>query len=151
MKKLSWETVEYFHTEKTADWYWIVGIVTVSIAIISIILNNVIFAILILVSSFTLALFASRRPHVIAVELNEGGIMINKTLYPYSSLESFWVETREFHPRILIKSKKLVMHLITIFIEEVKPDEVQTFLSQYLPEEEHREPFLEKVLLYLGF
>ena len=118
MTKLSWETLEYFHTEKTTDWYWIVGIVTISVAIISIILNNLIFAILILVSSFVLSLFASRKPAVIRIEIDDNGVKVGKTFYPYSSLESFWIETREFHPKILIKSKKVFMHLIVIFIEE---------------------------------
>ena len=52
MEHLSWQAHEYHHTEKTSDWYWIVGIVTVSLALICIIYNNIILGILILVSSF---------------------------------------------------------------------------------------------------
>ncbi len=151
MRKLSWETAEYYHTEKTADWYWIVAIVTITVAIVSIILNDLIFAILIIVSSFILSLFAARRPNLMKVELDDNGITFGKTNYPYSYLESFWVETREIHPKILVKSKKMLMHLIAIFIEEVPPEEVREFLKQHLPEEEHHEPFLEKLLIYLGF
>ena len=153
MDKISWHTIEYLHQEKTSDWYWIVGIVSVSIAIISIITNNVIFAILIIVSSFTLMLFASKKPLGVNIELSENGVRVGNIIYPYRNLESFWVETRENNDRILIKSKKVFMPLIIIFIEEdqVHPEDVRSLLLKYLPEEEHAEPFLEKLLVYLGF
>ncbi len=151
MKKITWETIEYLHREKTADWYWIVSIVTLSIALISIILNNIIFAILIIVASFTLSLLSSQKPKIIKAEVNNIGVLINKTLYPYKELDSFWVETRDHNDRILLKSKKILMPLISVFIDDVDPEEVRELLAEHLPEEEHREPFLEKLLKYLGF
>ena len=103
MGNLNWQAHEYLYSEKTADWYWIVSIITISIAIIAIILNNIIFAILIIVSSFTLSLFASRKPEIIDVEINPSGVTVGKTHYPYAHLDSFWVETREFQPKIILK------------------------------------------------
>src|SRR3989344_7467453 len=146
MESISWNTVEYHHTEKTADWYWIVGIITVSIALISIILNNIIFAILIIVSSFTLSLFASKKPETVVVEINASGVTFGKTHYPYKNLDSFWVETREIQPKIILKSKKLFMPFIIIFIEDIPHEKVRETLLRHLPEEEHVEPFLEKLL-----
>ena len=151
MEKISWHTIEYLHREKTTDWYWIVGIITVSIALISIILTNIIFAILIFVSSFTLSLFASKKPEVILVEINTSGVSFGKTHYPYKNLDSFWIETREIHPKIILKSKKVFMPFIVIFIEEVEEERVREVLLQHLPEEEHHEPLLEKLLIYFGF
>jgi len=149
--KLSWTTIEYLHTEKTSDWYWIVGIITLSIALISIILNNIIFAILIIVSSFTLSLFASRKPEKINIEIDRLGVTVGKSKYPYRELESFWIETREVHHRVLIKSKAILKPYIVIFIENVDPEKIRATLSEHLHEEEHSEPLLEKLLLYLGF
>ena len=151
MNKISWQAHEYLYSEKTADWYWIVAIITISIAIIAIILNNIIFAILIIVSSFTLSLFASRKPEIITVEISPSGVTVGKTHYPYAHLDSFWVETREIAPKIILKSKKVFMPFIAILIDEVDPEEVRHVLLQHLPEEEHVEPFLEKLLIYFGF
>ncbi len=151
MEKISWNTQEYFHTEKTADWYWIVGIVTLAVAAISIILNNVIFAILILVSSFTLSLFASRRPATVTVLLDSFGVTFGRTRYPYSNLEAFWIEMENHHPRLLLKSKKMIMPLIIILIENIDEEEIRQFLKNHLPEEEMTEPLLEKLLIYFGF
>jgi len=151
MEKVSWDTIEYLHKEKTSDWYWIVGIITISVALISIILNNVVFAILIIVASFTLSLFASKKPEIITVNIDRFGVTVGKNKYQYKELESFWVETRDAYPRVLVKSKKIFMPFISLLIEDVEPETIQETLSKYLPEEEHTEPFLEKLLLYFGF
>ena len=151
MEKLSWHTHEYLHSEKTTDWYWMVAIVTVSIALISIILNNVIFAILIIVSSFTLSLFASKKPEIIEVKIEQTGISVGQTHYPYANLDSFWIETRDAHPRIIVKSKKVFMPFIVIFLSDMDENIVHPVLIEHLPEEEHTEPLFEKILIYLGF
>ncbi|MCX6702045.1 MAG: hypothetical protein NTX96_02520 [Candidatus Zambryskibacteria bacterium] len=151
MEKISWNTIEYLHKEKTSDWYWIVGIVTISIALISIILNNIIFAILIIVSSFTLSLFASKKPESITVDINDIGITVGKNSYPYKDLDSFWIETHDSYPRILLKSKKVFMPFVVVLIENIESEKIHEFLLKHLPEEEHTEPLLEKLLLYFGF
>src|SRR3989344_3563001 len=120
MEKISWETIEYLHKEKTTDWYWIVAIITISIALISIILNNIIFAILILVSSFTLSLFASKRPETVTMTIDHTGVTVGNTHYSYTHLESFWIETRETYPKILLKSEKLLMPFITILLDDME-------------------------------
>lgn len=151
MEKISWQSSEYFHTEKSTDWYWIVGIVSISLAIIAIIFDNLIFGILIIISTFTLTLLASRKPAVVDVELDNTGVTIGKTKYPYKSLHSFWIESKNFHPRILIKSSKVLMPLLIIFIEEEREEEIKNFLLKNLKEEELSEPLFEKLLIYLGF
>lgn len=151
MEKLTWQTIEYLHSKKTSDWYWIVGAITVSIALIAIILNNIIFAILIIVASFTLVLFASKPPEILDVEISTAGIHLNEVYYPYSELESFWIELQDQHPKIIIKSKKVFATYITIFIEDVPPEEIHDLLRRHLPEEKHVEPFLVKLLEHLGF
>ncbi|MBA3733478.1 hypothetical protein H0W91_03850 [Patescibacteria group bacterium] len=151
MEKITWHTVEYLHHEKTTDWYWMVAIITISIAIISIILNNVIFALLIMISSFTLTLFASKKPEIIKIDIDNIGVDVGSTHYPYVHLDSFWVETREPIHKVILKSKKVFMPFLIILIEDADPKEIKGLLRKHVREEEHTEPFLEKLLVYLGF
>ncbi len=151
MEAVRWRAPEYIYTEKTPDWYWIVAIVTVSIALIAIILNNIIFAILIIISSFTLSLFASRRPELSEMEINESGVTKGNTHYPYANLDSFWVETADAHPRVLLKSQKVLMPYIILLLSGADAGDIRTALEKHLPEEKHTEPLLEKLLIYFGF
>ncbi len=148
---LLWKTHEYMHREKNSDWYWIVGIVSVTLCVISILLGNLMFGVFILVATFTLVLYASRPPQELEVELGDKGIRIDDTFYPYRSIDSFWIEEFELHPRILIKTHRKIFPYISVLLYDVEPEEVKTYLSQYIPEEFHSESFIEKLFIYFGF
>lgn len=151
MEKISWQTHEFHYREKSSDWYWIVGIVAVSVAIIAIILNNIIFAILILVSAFTLSLFATKKPNFVEITLDKDAVTIGNNRHPYSMFDSFWIETRDDVPRIIFKPKKIYVPLLVIFTEDVSLEKIREVLSNSLSEEELTEPLLEKLMVYLGF
>jgi hypothetical protein len=149
-----WETNEYFFQEKTSDWYWSVGIIGVSIAILSAIFGNGLFALLLLLSTFALALFGSKKPNILRFEVSKKGIMIGNTLYPFGTLDSFWVEDNRHINRpskLIIKSRKIIVPLIAIPLDDVNPEDVRDFLLDHLLEDHHIEPLGQKLLEYFGF
>jgi len=150
--EISWTAPEYMHTHKSSDWYWIVGIIAVTILVISILLGDTLFGVFVVFAAFVLSMYASRPPQIVTVTLTHKGIKIKDLFYPYHSLDSFWVEEYELHPRLLLKSeKRWSPYIIVLLGAEVTADEVQETLRHYLPEEKHSEPFLEKLLIRLGF
>jgi hypothetical protein len=150
---LRWETAEYEHREKSSDWFWALWIIAIAGTATAIILGNVLFAILILIGAFTLSLHAVKRPRIVQFEINERGVRIGKTLYPYSTLRSFWIEDTgdETSHKILIKSKKILATHIVIPIEHISPSEVRDLLIEYLDEEEDSESLAQKIVEYFGF
>ncbi len=150
--KLEWAAHEYEHKERSKDWYWAMGIITVSVAIVSIILGNIIFSILIIVGAFGLALFINRPPETIGVVVDEIGVIRGNVRYPYETLRSFWIDLEHPHNKIILRSRKLFMPLIVVPIsDETDPDKLHEVLSQFLQEEYHALPFIERFLEYLGF
>lgn len=148
---IAWDTPEYFHTEKTADWYWILGVVVVVLAALCILFNNILLAIFILLSGLALGLHAHRRPEIIHHELQRRGIVSGRYVYPYVGLDSFWIEEHEHRPEIIIKSKKLLMPYIVIPCGDVPTADIHSYLLGHLPEVEHHEPITYKLFEYLGF
>jgi hypothetical protein len=148
---LEWTAPEHMYTQKTTDWYWIVAIVSATLTLLSILLGNTLFGILILVSSFTLALHASHPPKIIDIKVTDKGVQAGSTLYPYGSLESFWIEEKELHPRILLKSESKLAPYIVILLGDVPAEDIRQVLDTYLHEIKHSEPFLEKLLIWFGF
>lgn len=151
MQEIKWTAPEYIHTDKTSDWYWIVGIISITIALISIILNNVIFAILIIISGFTLSLFSSRKPQNIEIKIDGQGVVFGKIFYPYKNLESFFIETKDNYPRILLKSKSYISPMIKILIHPDDENEIENILLSHIPKEDMTESIFEKLLIYFGF
>ena len=150
--KIEWDAHEYEHKERSPDWFWAVGIISVSLAIASVIFGNIILGILILISVFTLSLFASRPPSTLHVIVDEKGISRGKVRYPYQTLQSFWIDTEHSHKKIILRSEKLLMPLVIVPLgDEVEVEQLYENLSQFLPEEFHSLPLIERILEYLGF
>ncbi|MEK7184942.1 MAG: DUF5673 domain-containing protein [Patescibacteria group bacterium] len=148
---ISWETPEHSHVEKNNDWYWAVSIITITAAALAFIFNNFIFGIFILVASFSLVVHSSKKPKIIRCEINDRGIVIDSILYPFLTLESFWIDAHIRPAKIIIKSNKTFMPYITIQIEEVDPEEVRDILLNYIAETIHIEPISQKILERFGF
>lgn len=146
-----WNAPSHFHVEKKPDWFWVVGIITLAMTAVAFIFGSPITGIFILVAAIALVLHAAHPPHISQYEINDRGIVIDGLLYPFLTLESFWIPHDEFPPKLIIKSRKLFMTYIIIYIDEVDPEEVREILLNYIAETEHHESFLKHILERLGF
>ncbi|MEX2013553.1 MAG: hypothetical protein WD897_01405 [Parcubacteria group bacterium] len=150
--KIEWDAHEYEHRQRNPDWFWAVGIVSVSVAIASVIFGNIIFGILVLIGAFALSLFANRPPSTLHIVVDEKGVIRGKVRYPYRTLQSFWIDTEHPHKKIILRSEKLFMPLIIVPLgDSVDVEQLRENLSRFLPEEFHSLPLIERVLEYLGF
>ena len=151
-KTIDWQALEYQHRERSGDWFWVVGIIAVSTAITAILFKNFLFGILIIIAAFALILQALRKPRLIQFTINQSAVRASQVTYPFSSLESFWLD--EANPndiRLLLKSKNLTAMLIAIPLGDTEPQLVKDFLLTYLPEAELHEPLSQKIMEALGF
>ncbi len=149
---ISWNGPSHFYVEKSSDWYWSVGIITFALAIVAFIFGEVIGGILIIVAAIALVIHASHPPHQIYCEINDRGIILDKVLYPFLSLDSFWIPHDEIPTKIILKSSKTFMPLIVIYIDEnIDPEQVREIMLRYIAETEHHEPLLKKILERFGF
>lgn len=148
---INWKAPTHVYTEKTNDWYWSVGIITLAIAAVCFIFGQIIVGIFVIMAAVTLVLHASQPPKTVYHEVNDRGVVVGDTLYPFLSLESFCIPHDERTPKLLIKSRKAFMPLIVILIDEVDPEEVREIMLKYIAETEHHQQFLHHVLEGLGF
>lgn len=150
---IQWQAHEYEYIEKDTNWFWAVGIITAALALVAILVGNILFALVILLAGFTLSLHAARKPDIVNFEINPKGVKVDATLYPFSTLESFWVdELNEINPKIIFKSEKPFMPVIILPMPaETDPEDIREYLRYYLEEEEMYEPLSHKLMEYLGF
>jgi len=150
-ERLTWEAPEYTYIEKDPNWFWSVGIVGIAAAVAAVIFSNVLFAALIFLGTIALLLQSLKHPHVRTYSIDRRGIAIDTSVYPYTTLDTFWLEDEPSY-KLLIKSQKLFMPLIIIPLpHDIEADELHELLLEQLPEEELHEPFLEHIMEYLGF
>lgn len=150
---ITWKAHEYIYIEKGQDWYWILALVAITGAVASILFNNVLFALLILIGAGVMAVLAARKPDLVQFSLTQRGMRIDDTLYPFSSLKSFAIaEVSPRHiPKLIFEPRSHFAMHIYIPLENVDVDHVHDFLLDFLPEEDHQEPLIHHIMEWLGF
>ena len=148
---IEWNATEHYHFERSPDWFWAVGIISVTCAVLAFIFSNIVFGIFIIIAALTLVIHAAKAPRNLHYEINDHGVVIDNILYPFLNLDSFWIDTLHHEPKVLLKSRKTFMPYISIPISEVSPEDVRTVLLTYIAEQEHVEPFSQKLMEVLGF
>lgn len=151
--KIAWHHHEHSHVERSMDWFWSVGIVAVGAVILCVFFKEFLFALIIIL--FTLIAFknAKRVPPLLLFEITRKGIRAGNTAYPYSMIESFWVEDTEYRDVLLLKTKKPFSPLLVIPFDstETDPELIRDYLLDYLNEEELEEPLHHIIMERLGF
>src|SRR3989344_4729669 len=126
-----WSAYEHDHIVRGGDWYWALGIVAVSAAVTSILLDDFLFAILILLAALVLALASRTPPETATFEVSERGVRVNSTLHRYDEIISFWVEDElKGRPLLLIDTTKFLAPNLIIPIEHVDPHLVRGYLKE---------------------
>jgi len=148
---ISWQTPEYIPKDRSADWFWAVGIIATAVIFTSILLNNVLLAVFFFIATVTIFIYAKREPDIIMVEISADGVKAGHNMYSFSVLKAFWVNESDVVPHLLLKSGGLTNSLLVIPIGKVDLQKVRATLQNYLPEEEIQEPLSQKLLEYLGF
>lgn len=150
-KELTWQAHDHSHTQKGTDWFWVLGILAVSAAVVSILFNNYFFALLILVATTTLAMLAKRTPRTVSFHLTAQGLTAGAEHYTWDVISAFWIEEQPHGDAILLidTTKALAPHL-SIPIPAYRTEEMRTFLSEHVKEEELHEPFSNKIIEFFG-
>lgn len=154
VKSMTWEAYEHEHREKSKDWYWSLGILVVTSSVLSIIFGNYLFGVLLIIIGISLSLVGSKPPRLIVFEINGMGVRIGNKLFPYATLEAFWVQDNTEHDRmsqLLIRSRKAMVPLLIIPLDGVETDQVRDFLLYHLLEKELEESLSQLILENLGF
>lgn len=157
IEKLSWSAPEYEEKERSADWFWALGIIVATGSIASIIFENYFFAALLVLSGLLLGYFAVKKPNMVTYELGNLGLKIGSRLYPYEGIKSFWVQLdtsgeTNLKPTLFIHSERVFMPIISIPIDEGIAEKIHSILlEKNITEAEMKEHASEKIMEVLGF
>lgn len=152
LRSITWEAPEHHHVEKGNDWFFALAIIVVSLVVVAILLNDVLFALLLGLSGGALAVSAAKRPSIIPYAVTVRGVTIGDRIYPYSALESYRIDEDDPRgPQLLLKSNHRFMPLMVMPLPVEQIDNIDDILKERLIEEDLHEPLFAKVLELFGF
>ncbi len=150
-KEFSWTVQTHEHRERSTDWYWTIGVIALVGAGVSIYFGNVLFAVIMLLGLGSIGFLAARGPREHGVRIDERGISIDGTRYPYASIQSFWIERGVAEPTLFISMNGVLSPHFSLPLAN-KDDAVKLHqhLIRFIQEEEQGPHFGEHVARLFG-
>ena len=147
---ITWHATEYAPGGRGANWYWSVTVVGLLMTLLAFYLDNILFAFIALLGMGVILLYGSRPPQMLQYTLSAHGLRVDRQLFPYDNLETFWIHNGA-SPIIMIKSKRAFMPMLSIPLVGIDAALVREFLLHFLKEEHHQIPFSEHISRAVGF
>lgn len=150
-KFVEWETPEFVHRPKSANWYWTLALVATAGFLAALLTKNFLFAIFILVAAGVLYLLARRRPETVRVAITERGLLVADNLLPYREARSFCFRDRHGHTHLSIATERWLARGVTVPLHpEHTPATLRPHLEPYLDEVEEAETLADALIHRLG-
>jgi len=149
---IEWSAPEFEHYQKNKSWFMITGGIAGLLVLWALFAKNFIFVLLVALAYFMIVTYALKRPREIQLAITPKGIKIEKVIYEFENLKSFWIfydlpEIKE----LSLQSKKILMPYIKVSLGEQNPVEVREILIKYLPERKHKESLIDNLARQIRF
>jgi hypothetical protein len=153
-KEIRWKAYEYVYHEKSIDWYWYFGLISILLTASAIYLKNMMFAFIIAIGSFSMLLYASKRPREIEYIADKKGISFDGASYFYQEILFFWIvdnKKRSEEKLLLLQLKKTTSTLVVLPLGDIDVDNIRTFLLNLIEEKEIDVPMSYVLMNVIGF
>ena len=151
---LTWQTKEYNYYPKGYVWKTVFfSLSLVTIIIFAFWLKNYPLTILTIISLAAFYISAHKKPKEITILINDQGIKVGQSFFPYKNIKSFWIFYQEKGDKELsLKIKALLIPDLRIPINHQDPIQLRHILLKYnIPEEKQVESLLDLILKIIRY
>ena len=143
--KIEWTALEFKKYKKSKKWFVFPTLIALIIIIAAILTKNFLLAIAIILTAFIVRIYAKKEPRKIKFSISGKGIQIDKNIYRFEDLKSFWIF---YEPpkvkEISFRSKKTFMPYIKIPLGNQDPNKARELLLKFLTERKHSESIIDE-------
>ena len=148
---ISWTAPEFIQYEKGRSWFVMLAIISAALVIIALLMQNYLFALIIVMAAFLIYVQAAKRPKEITFMISSEGITIDEKTYPFGEFRSFWIfEEPELRYANLL-SKRLTQPQIHLPLAEQDPQIIRRALIDFIPEKKQEETFSDIIARKIKF
>jgi len=149
---LSWTAPEFIYYAKTRTWFVVLGIISAVLFIIFLLLENYIFAFLILIAALLTFVHAQKRPRQITIKITSEGINIGEYLsLTHKEIISFWIFKEPDLKSLHLETKKILQPKISVLLANQDPAAARESLIKFIPEKKHEEQLIDVIARKLKF
>lgn len=149
---LSWQASEYVHHEKQFQWFLpLIGGAGVLLLISLFVIQSLTFALLIVVMTIALAVYAVRPPRIISYRLSDAGIKIDEKPFGFHDFRYFGIiQDGPIYSALLIPNKRFLPP-VSVYFPVENGEQIVDILGSHLPMQKVHLDFIEKLTHQLRF
>lgn len=151
IKTITWTSPEYDQKERSIDWFWAIGLITILGAFFAFYFDNFLFAVLILISGGMFFLLEIHTPHDVEYEINNDNFKMGKTNYPIKTIKYFDIKKLDNNTKIFVYTSDKFLPIKFIQIPEELSGEIEKELLKFVEKKEIQESHAVKFMEKLGF
>lgn len=130
---LSWTTKEHVHLERSIDFYWVLGLITLTAAVLAFILRDGLFGALILIGGGMYGYISWVKPKDITVVITDKEIIIEDDIYNISKILAFRVTDLKGDKELLLKINRPYQSMVSACVPDDMEVQIKDTLSKMLP------------------
>ena len=152
MEPITWQTAEYAHRDRSIDWFWAIGLISIAGCVAAILFKNYLFGILILLSGICLALLAKTKPGMVDITLSTESINIAGDVYPFKKILEFNIVREKNIDILVILTDRKVFPLLHVDIDPRYRNDIEIEIAKHVKRnDELFVPHDSKILEAIGF
>lgn len=153
IKTISWTTPEYKAKERTVDWFWTVGVITIVACGLAIWFHNYVFAIFLLLSGASLVMLSVNAPRDISYSIETKGLTMGKDIHPWKKIKGFNIKEKEGeeYSKLIIELDKYFLPIYRIPIPHDIINDLKEELTKVIPRKELEESKSMTFMENIGF
>ncbi len=134
---MEWSVTTHEHRERSTDWYWGLGVIALAGGVAAVFFGNFLFAVIIAIGALSIGFLAARGPREHSVHIDDRGLSVDGTRYPYSAIHTFWVEHDSENPRLFMTMRGVLAPHFSLILDSAQQGaDVREHLKTRVQEEE---------------
>lgn len=147
---IEWSAAEYEMRERSPYWFFAVSGISLAFILFGIFTRNYFFIAFIALACIVTFLYTKKAPQMIRCAVTRDGIFINHRRHEFSRLKSFCIfERPDFHA-LSLETDKALSPFLHVPLGHIDIQKLKNVLSQYLPEEDHKEFISDQIARNIG-
>lgn len=136
--------------EKSADWYWVLGIVACAGIIIAFLFDNILLATIFGLGAVVILLLVQHGPEDTRCRLTHKDITVNDTVYALRDLNAYHIDEKHGELVLRFATGQLLMPIVVVHIPEDYLDEIDAHFRAVVPREHIDEALSHRLLEIFG-
>lgn len=151
--QVSWTASEFIAYQKNAGWYVLAFLAIIVLAAITYFITrgDIVSTGSVIIIGILFVVLASRKPRVLTYQISSSGVKIGEKLYPFSQVKSFALIDEGTFQSISLMPLKRFMPSISMYFEPQDEQKILLALGAYLPQEQRKQEFVDRLMHKIRF